>query len=159
MDRVVIIPDSAVVNIAFTKNGKVVRQINLYSVLPPQPIIEWTIDGKPYDSFSKSITGSFPISASVSSVVADEMFRRNNPKDAVYKIMKNELALKRGNQTLKSIAIGEKILPQHLADLRSLARAGDVLQLTVVMIKRQNALGEWIDQNLSRPSLQLVISK
>lgn len=156
-NNIAIIPDSAVVSVYLQKKNKTISEINLYSVRPPAPIIELNINGKTYFSFS-TLSGPAPTSLEVN-LVADEVFRLTTPNDANYRISKWEVALRRSSQTLKLISLTDKITPHDLASIQSLAKPGDLIQIKLLSVQRQNAIGEWIDQALTRSSLLYSITK
>lgn len=156
-NNIAIIPDSAVVTVYLQKKNKMINEINLYSLRPPAPIIELNVNGKTYFSFG-ALSGPPPTSLEVS-LVADEVFRLTTPNDAHYRIAKWEVALRRSSQTLKLITLSDKIAPQDLANIQALAKPGDLIQIKLLSVQRQNAVGEWIDQALTRSSLLYSITK
>jgi len=148
-DQIAIIPDSAVVIVELKKSGQVINRSVLDSRKPPRPIFEVMINGKSYNSLYPTVEGPLPSSISITPV-SDESFRMMVPKDAVYKILKWEVSLIRNGQTIgRNESRQAPMTNSDLAQIRSVARPNDILQIKVLNIMRQNAVGEMINQELT----------
>jgi len=157
-DRIAIIPDSAVVIIELKKNGQVMAKSVLYSKKPPRPIFEVKISGKSYYSFDSKVTVPLPSGISINPI-SDEAFKQMVPKDAVYKILKWEVSLIHNGRSIKRLEFSQAdIFAGDLVEIRSVASANDIIQVKILEMKRQNAVGEMIDQELSSNSISFTVN-
>lgn len=154
-DRVVVIPDSSVVVISLKG---VASPAVFYSKNPPKPIFEVVINQMRFSSFLHEANGQLPISIGVEPL-ADESFRMMVPKDTRYRISQWEISQRRGNEAVNRIIVNGNTLPaSDLNKIRSTARPGDVLEITVIAMKRQNLADEMINQDLTEKTFAYTIT-
>ncbi|HEX8040560.1 MAG TPA: GldM family protein [Chryseosolibacter sp.] len=155
-NRIAIMPDSAVVVLDVRRKGKLESSFTMYSVAPPPPEFEATINGKRYWPFSAA-SGPLPASIGIDPV-SDVSFKEIVPKDANYTIVKWEVSLNRNGKSLRRISVTENKMPASaLSKIKAVAQSGDVIEVKVITMQRKNALGETVPQPITFPALLYTI--
>jgi hypothetical protein len=103
------------------------------------------INGKSYYSYNKKVTGPMPKSITVNPI-SDQAFKEAMPKDAVYRIVECKVSLNRGTQVMALQKIYSNSVGMEM--ITGIARPGDVISFVVKGMKRQNAVGDWLSQEL-----------
>lgn len=153
---IAIMPDSAVVVLEARRKGKLENSITMYSVAPPPPIFEATINGKRYSPF-RAASGPVPASVGIEPV-ADISFKEIVPKDANYTVVKWEASLNRNGKTIRRIPVTEnKMQPGDLSKIKAMTQPGDIIEIKVITMQRKNALGEMVPQPITFPALVYTI--
>lgn len=155
-DRVAIVPDSAVVVLEARQNGKLVNSYTMYSKAPPEPIFEAKVSGKTYWPF-RPASGPLPTSIEVAPV-ADVSFKEMVPNDANYIISEWEVSLNRNGKSIRNFRVrGNKTPGKDFSNIRAVAQTGDVIQVSIITMRRKNAIGEMVPQPLQYPTLSYTI--
>lgn len=157
-NRIAIMPDSSVVVIEIRRKDHPITRSLLYAVQPPRPVFEVIVDGKSFYSYQETASGSMPTTGMVLKPVSDASFEEIVPKDAQYSIERWELVVKRSDKVIfKSSVAGSTLSSSEFKRLTSLARINDVLEINLLSMKRRNAVGELIDQEVSYARLHYTI--
>jgi hypothetical protein len=155
-DRIAVMPDSNVVILEIWQKGKVFNTIRMYAKRPPMPRVAAKINGKMHWAFYKKL-GPAPLSVEIFPE-AEPNFSSNLVRDSVYQVTEWTATLVRANKEIYKGTFQEKRMPQAEANrLRSLARSGDLMKITILSIKRRNALGEMIPDTLEDNVIEYTI--
>lgn len=153
---IAIMPDSTVVVLEARRKGKLENSFTMYSVAPPPPVFEATINGKSYSPF-RAASGPAPASIGIDPV-SDVSFKEMVPKDANYTVVKWEVSLNRNGKSIRRISVTENKMPaRDLSKIKTVTQSGDVIEIKVITMRRKNALGEMVPQPITFPALLYTI--